>query len=394
MNTEDILSPIKLFLQCETPQEWIDKAAQPENLPIILLDHLVCELKAAQTGMWLIRKYAVDKQSGQNLLNWLEPYEKFVYKKEGTLEDLASKLKFSKSIVPKSNAPIGQDLIDKMVLLIKEELHHFYQVLEIMNARNIPYENISAGRYAKGMMKKLKQQGFAVVLMHFRNCSREVNRLARAYHSGETEDLRFFINHLKSKFPKRPLFAVGFSLGGNVLAKYLGEQGTKSNLTGAAVVSAPFDLSSSCEVIRKSLGKIYQKYLLDRMKKSMQRKLPQIEQQISLTPEKLMAIDDLWQFDNMLTAPLHGFAGAEDYYQQASGLNTLNLISTNTLILHAKDDPFLCHQAVTNTPSLPTNIAFEVAPSGGHVGFISGNNPFKPVYWLEQRIPQFFKAFV
>jgi tRNA-(ms[2]io[6]A)-hydroxylase len=156
MTIEELLSPIKSFLQCETPQEWVDKAAKPENLPVILLDHLVCELKAAQTGMWLIRKYAVDKQSGQDLLNWLEPYERFVYKKEGTLEGLASKLKFSKSIVPKSNSPIGQDLIDKMVLLIKEELHHFYQVLEIMNARNIPYENISAGRYAKGMMKHVK----------------------------------------------------------------------------------------------------------------------------------------------------------------------------------------------------------------------------------------------
>tara|TARA_R110001583_G_scaffold118102_1_gene269257 strand:+ start:471 stop:1232 length:762 start_codon:yes stop_codon:yes gene_type:complete len=156
MTIEELLSPIQSFLQCETPQEWIDKAAKPENLPIILLDHLVCELKAAQTGMLLIRKYAVDKKSGQNLLNWLEPYERFVYKKEGTIEDLASKLKFSKSIVPKSNSPIGQDLIDKMVLLIKEELHHFYQVLEIMNTRNIPYENISAGRYAKGMMKHVK----------------------------------------------------------------------------------------------------------------------------------------------------------------------------------------------------------------------------------------------
>lgn len=156
MPYSDLLAPINAFLQCETPQEWIDKAAKPENLPVILLDHLVCELKAAQTGMWLIRKYAVDKESGQNLLNWLEPYERFVYKKEGTIEDLASNLKFSKSIVPKSNSPIGQDLIDKMVLLIKEELHHFYQVLEIMNARNIPYENISAGRYAKGMMKHVK----------------------------------------------------------------------------------------------------------------------------------------------------------------------------------------------------------------------------------------------
>jgi tRNA-(ms[2]io[6]A)-hydroxylase len=156
MNTDSLLAPINAFLQCETPDAWLDEAKKSENLQLLLTDHMVCELKAAQTGMWLIRKYAVDKQSGQDLLNWLEPYERFVYKKEGTIEDLASKLKFSKSIVPKSNSPIGQDLIDKMVLLIKEELHHFYQVLEIMNTRNIPYENISAGRYAKGMMKHVK----------------------------------------------------------------------------------------------------------------------------------------------------------------------------------------------------------------------------------------------
>ena len=125
-------------------------AKQPKSLQVLLTDHLICELKAAQTAMWLIRKYAVDKKSGEELLNWLQPYEKFVYRKEGTLDSLAEKLKFSKAIVPKSSSPIGQDLIDKMVLLIKEELHHFYQVLEIMEARNIPYDNITAGRYAKG----------------------------------------------------------------------------------------------------------------------------------------------------------------------------------------------------------------------------------------------------
>tara|TARA_Y100000780_G_scaffold111607_1_gene100873 strand:+ start:4551 stop:5582 length:1032 start_codon:yes stop_codon:yes gene_type:complete len=248
--------------------------------------------------------------------------------------------------------------------------------------------------YAKGMMKKLKQQGFAVVLMHFRNCSREANRLARAYHSGETEDLRFFINYLKSKFPKRPLFAIGFSLGGNVLAKYLGEQGSKSNLNGAAVVSAPFDLSSSCQVIRKSLGKIYQKYLLDRMKKSMHRKLPQIEQQISLTPEKLMAIDDLWQFDNMLTAPLHGFADAEDYYQQASAKPFLKAIATPTLIVHAKDDPMLSIKAVPNSTDVSEYVTLRISEKGGHVGFISGNNPFKPIYWLERVVPDYFQQLV
>ncbi len=248
--------------------------------------------------------------------------------------------------------------------------------------------------YAKGMMKKLKQQGFAVVLMHFLNCSREVNRLARAYHSGETEDLRFFINYLKGKFPSRPLFAVGFSLGGNVLAKYLGEQGQSSHLTGAAVVSAPFDLSASCEIIRKSLCKIYQKYLLDRMKKSMQRKLPQIQQQINLTPEKLKSINDLWQFDDMLTAPLHGFSGAEDYYQQASAKPYLKTIATPTLIVHAKDDPMLSVKAVPNGTDVSDYVTLRVSDKGGHVGFISGNNPFKPVYWLEHIVPSYFTQIV
>ena len=122
----ELLQPIKSFLQCETPDAWIEKAKQPENLPLLLTDHLICELKAAQTAMWLIRKYAADKDSGEVLLNWLQPFEKFVYRKEGTLQSLAKAEKLTKSIAPKSNTQYGQDLIDKMVLLIKEELHHFH----------------------------------------------------------------------------------------------------------------------------------------------------------------------------------------------------------------------------------------------------------------------------
>jgi len=156
MSTEQLLAPILNFLHCETPDEWIVEAKNPENLSIILIDHLICELKAAQTAMWLIRKYAVDKASGNLLLDWLAPHEKYIYKKEGNLESLSKSLKFSKSIVPKSDSLIGQDLVDKMVLLINEELHHFYQVLEIMNDRNIAYKNITAGRYAKGMMTNVR----------------------------------------------------------------------------------------------------------------------------------------------------------------------------------------------------------------------------------------------
>ena len=153
---QEILAPINSFLQCETPDEWISEAKKPENLKTILLDHLLCELKAGQSAMYLIRKYAVDKESANTLLEWFKPYKDFAYRKEGSLETLKGKNSISKAIMAKSGAPYSQDLIDKMVLLIKEELHHFYQVLEIMESRDIPYENITASRYAKGLLSKVK----------------------------------------------------------------------------------------------------------------------------------------------------------------------------------------------------------------------------------------------
>ena len=155
MSTEALLTPIKQFLQCPTPDAWITEAVKEENLSTLLIDHMICELKAAQTAMYLIRKYAVDKESGDALLAWLAPYEEFIYRKNGSLSELAEKNKLSKNIVPKSNSPYGQELIDKMVLLIKEELHHFYQVLEIMEERNIAYRSITPSRYAKGMIRKV-----------------------------------------------------------------------------------------------------------------------------------------------------------------------------------------------------------------------------------------------
>jgi len=152
----DLLTPINQFLKTKTPQVWVDEAVKPENLATLLIDHLICELKAAQTGMFLIRKYAVDKESGYVLLEWLKPFEQLIYKREGNWRDLAAKNKLTKSVVPKSNSPYGQDLIDKMVLLIKEELHHFYQVLEMMDHYSIKYKSITPSRYAKGMLTHVK----------------------------------------------------------------------------------------------------------------------------------------------------------------------------------------------------------------------------------------------
>lgn len=156
LNISTLLSPINNFLQCETPQSWVDEAIKPENLSVVLVDHLICELKAAQSAMFLIRRYAVDKESAQALLEWLKPYEDFTYRMQGDWRDLAKNNKLSKSMVPLKKSAYGQDLIDKMVLLIKEELHHFYQVLEMLQHYQIPYENISSSRYAKGMLRHVK----------------------------------------------------------------------------------------------------------------------------------------------------------------------------------------------------------------------------------------------
>lgn len=151
-----LLDPIHLFLQCGTPQKWIDSARKPENLKTILLDHLLCELKAGQSAMFLIRKYAVDNQSASVLLEWFKPYEDFAYRKVGNSTTLKGQSNITKAIMAKSDSPYSQDLIDKMVLLIKEELHHFYQVLEIIEKRGIKYETIGASRYAKGLLSAVR----------------------------------------------------------------------------------------------------------------------------------------------------------------------------------------------------------------------------------------------
>ncbi|CAM4129955.1 tRNA isopentenyl-2-thiomethyl-A-37 hydroxylase MiaE [Pseudoalteromonas ostreae] len=156
MPHSQLLEPIKQFLRCETPLGWIDEATKKENLAIILIDHLICELKAAQSAMFLIRKYAVDKQSSDALLEWLKPFETLIYKREGNWRDLAAKNKLTKSVIPKPDSAYGQDLVDKMVMLIKEELHHFYQVLEIMDEYGVEYQSITPCRYAKGMLRHVK----------------------------------------------------------------------------------------------------------------------------------------------------------------------------------------------------------------------------------------------
>jgi tRNA-(ms[2]io[6]A)-hydroxylase len=151
-----LLQPIHSFLQCETPDEWLAEAQRPENLPVLLRDHMVCELKAAQSAMLLIRRYAVDQASGDALLHWLAPYEDYTYRLVGDWRSLAQRNRLQKKMIPRSDKPYSAELIDKMVMLIKEELHHFYQVLEIAEQQGIAYDKVTSSRYAKELLRHVR----------------------------------------------------------------------------------------------------------------------------------------------------------------------------------------------------------------------------------------------
>lgn len=152
MNLELLLSPVNDFLHCSTPLAWREQARKPENLSLLLNDHLICELKAAQTGMFLVRKYVADKETSETLLALLRPYEVFAFSDGPEPDFLALHKALSKKLMPKTQGDWEQALIDSMLLLIKEELHHFWQVREIMLARDIPYVKMTASRYAKGLL--------------------------------------------------------------------------------------------------------------------------------------------------------------------------------------------------------------------------------------------------
>lgn len=247
-------------------------------------------------------------------------------------------------------------------------------------------EGNAGSHYVRGMFHSLQQQGFAVVLMHFRGCNGVANKLPRAYHSGDTADFSEVLHLCRSRFPARRLLAVGFSLGGNVLVKYCGESASHNLLSGAVAVCAPLALSPSSDRINQGFSKIYQRYLLGRLKGTMQRKLAAHKDfPLKLNAADIHHIRSIRQFDDMLTAPLHGFRDAEHYYHSCSGLNFLPAVQNPLLLIHALDDPFLAPAVIPH--QLPPQVQLHLSPHGGHVGFLAGK-PWRPEYWLDQVIPQ------
>ncbi|WDE11616.1 hydrolase [Thalassomonas haliotis] len=243
--------------------------------------------------------------------------------------------------------------------------------------------------YARGMLKAVKEKGWLGVLMHFRGCSGKPNRQARSYHSGDIRDISYLSDLLRQRYPGCPLSAVGFSLGGNVLARYLAL--TPDNPYQAAVIiCAPLHLSSCSDRINRGFSKVYQQYLVKMLKASTSEKIAR-QQVTRLDAKSLAGIATIRDFDNQVTAPINGFLDAEDYYQQMSGRELLADIRQPCLVIHAMDDPFLSHSHITSRLKLSGSTTFELCRRGGHVGFIAGNNPFKPKFWLEHRVPAYLK---
>ncbi|MFI2809916.1 MULTISPECIES: hydrolase [Microbulbifer] len=245
--------------------------------------------------------------------------------------------------------------------------------------------------YAQGIMQALQKRGFQVAVMHFRGCGGIPNKLPRAYHSGDSDDPRWLAGVLRRELPNTPLMAVGYSLGGNVLLKWLGEDSDSSPLVAAVSVSAPLDLHACSRRINSGLSRVYQRHLLDSLRQSLRRKSADVE-----LARQLPDVNDaeLFRnfrvFDDKFTAPLHGYLDVEDYYTRASSKPLLRQIARPTLIIHALDDPFICPTAVPEPDECSPSVELEISRRGGHVGFVSGSL-WRPEYWLEIRIPDFLQ---
>ena len=244
----------------------------------------------------------------------------------------------------------------------------------------------------RGMLATIDKQGWHGVLMQFRGCSGEHNLKDRSYHSGETGDLRFLIETLRKRYPHSILCAVGFSLGGNALLKYLGEYKDNTLLKAALAISVPYLLSNSAAKLEKGFSRIYQRHLLNRLVNKTLSKFKDRQAPVDIT--NINKWNTFRLFDHYVTASIHGFKSGDDYYEQCSSRQYLIHITIPTLLIHSKDDPFMSEDAIPNQDDLSDSVTLELSDHGGHVGFVSGNIPWNAKYWLEERIPEYLDAFL
>lgn len=245
-------------------------------------------------------------------------------------------------------------------------------------------------KYARGTALQLLRRGWRVVILQFRGAGPEPNRLPRHYHHGDTQDLRELLALLHAREPRTRLFTVGWSLGANVMLKYLGEDGARAPVTAAVAVCAPFQLRPCAERLRTGFSRLYQRHLLGELQRMIQRKHEKVPLPIDI--EKVARAKDFFDFDTAATAILHGFRDAEDYYARSSSGRYLGGITVPVLAIHAKDDPFMTPEIVPDAAHLPPSMTLELCDYGGHVGFCAAGPKLAPHWWLEDRIPEYLQA--
>jgi predicted alpha/beta-fold hydrolase len=248
--------------------------------------------------------------------------------------------------------------------------------------------------HTQGLAVQAARVGWSCSVLNFRSCARDPdlisrrlpNRRPRLYHSGETDDLDLVVRTLVAREPEVALYAAGFSLGGNVLLKWLGEKGAASDIRGAATISVPYDLGAASRYLERPGARLYTYHFLRRLKPKALDVLARFPVETArLDAARIRSARTFGQFDQEVTAPLHGFASADDYYRQSSSLFFLPRISVPTLCISSEDDPFYPREAVARAREVASAaVTFRVTPWGGHTGFVSGRWPWRPRYWAEE----------
>jgi uncharacterized protein len=247
--------------------------------------------------------------------------------------------------------------------------------------------------YVANLFAEAARRGWSADLILFRGCAGELNRARRFYHSGETTDFDFALRRIVAERPGTPIGLAGVSLGGNVLLKWLGEQGVDgvpAAVRGAAAVSVPFDLARGCRRLSHGFSRVYERFFLRSLIAKARRKLARHPDLCDAAA--LDRVRTLWDFDDLVTAPVHGFRNALDYYTQSSSIHYLHGVRVPTLLLSALDDPFLPAEVLDEVRSIAQQnpaLEIEFLQRGGHVGFVSGRVPWKPTYYAEWRVVDF-----
>lgn len=252
-------------------------------------------------------------------------------------------------------------------------------------------EGSSQSHYARALMRELERAGWNGVVPHFRGCSGEPNLLARAYHSGDSDEIDWILRRIAARHPDVPRFAAGVSLGGNALLKWLGEQGdgAASVIHAAAAICPPLDLNVSGHALGAGFNRVYTRNFLNTLKAKALAKLASVGGPCA--PQAVQDASTLYEFDTVYTGPLHGFRDADDYWSRASSKPWLRHITVPTLLINARNDPFVPPPALPSASELSAAIQFETPHGGGHVGFLSGAWPGH-LQWLPARLLAHFRA--